>query len=401
MRTGEKIQVRIDDVAFGGDGVARVGDFVLFVPYSVDGDEIEVEIIDLKKTYGRGRIVGMMNPSPYRVLPLCPYYGLCGGCMMQHISYTHQLELKKHQIEESFRRIAKIQAPPIREVIASPRPFGWRGKAEFHFSAAEGKMKTGFMAPQSNRIIEVEKCLIVDDSINSKYTKLQREMNDGLAVPTGDRLIVWADDTQGEPTDVFLGEGKPPDITRIVKEKRLNVPGRGFFQANRFLLEKLIEEALSLAALTGGETVFDLYSGAGLFALFLGEKAGRLFCVEGDSEAVRCARINMDRYGLAEAKCYPGNVSSILNGHFAGRLMKADVALLDPPRDGCGGKVIDALSALHPKRLVYISCNPATQARDIKGFLEKGYTLELIQPIDMFPQTPHVESIALLTRCEN
>ena len=401
VRTGEKIQAKIDDVAYGGDGVARVDDFVLFVPYGVDGDEVEIEIVDLKKNYGKGRIVGMMNPSPYRVSPPCPYYGLCGGCSMQHISYSHQLELKKHQIEESLRRIAGIEAPPLREAIASPHPFGWRGKAEFHLSAAEEKKKIGLMAPQSNRIIEVEKCLIADDSINRKYMKLKEEMKEGLAVPAGDRVIVWADDPQGQPTEIFLDAGKPPDITRIVKEKRLTVPGGGFFQANRFLLEGLIDEAVAMAALNGGETVFDLYGGVGLFALFLGEKAGRLFCVEGDPEAVRCARINMDRYGLTEAKCYQGDVSAVLKRQFAGSLTKADVVLLDPPRDGCGGKVIDALSAFQPKRLVYVSCNPATQARDIKGFLKNGYRLETMQPMDMFPQTPHVESIALLARCEN
>jgi 23S rRNA (uracil1939-C5)-methyltransferase len=397
LQIRERTSVRIDDVAFGGDGVGRVDDFVLFVPLAVDEDELEVEITAVRKNFCKGRIIRIVTPSPYRVSPPCPYYGRCGGCSLQHISYPHQLSLKKHQIEEALRRIAGISAPPVAPVIPSPQPLGWRGKAEFHLAGGSRKTRNiGLMAAMSNQVIEVERCLIVEESINSKYKAFKENIRNGsVAVPL-ERQVVWADEPGEAPTAVFAGQGKPPDVIRIVKEKRITVPGRGFFQANIFLVEKLVEQVMAMAAISGGETVIDLYGGAGLFSLFLGEKAGRLFCGEGDEEAVRCAGINLNR--LAEAKCCQGDAAAILLRELVIPGIKADVVVIDPPRDGCGGGVMDLLVSLQPQRIVYVSCNPATQARDIKRLAGSGYCLEIVQPLDMFPQTAHVEAVALLTR---
>ena len=399
MKIGERISVKIDDVAFGGDGVARISDFVLFVPFAVDADEVEIEISDLRKRYGKGRIVRILKPSPYRVAPPCPYYGRCGGCALQHITYPHQLELKKRQIEEALRRIACISFPPVAPVIPSPQPLGWRGKAEFHLSGGSAKTSCiGLMAARSNRVIEVSGCLIVDESINRKYSTLKTDIKIGSVLMPRERQVIWADEPGEAPTAVSIGTGKPPDVLRVVAGKKITVPGRGFFQANMFLVERLVGEVVQMASLTGHETVIDLYGGAGLFSLFLAEKAGRLFCGEGDEEAVRCARINLNRAGLTGVKCYHGDAAAILSREFVKPGLKADVIILDPPRDGCGEGVIGTLSALQPQRIVYISCNPATQARDVKLLASSGYCLEMVQPLDMFPQTAHIEAVALLTR---
>lgn len=397
MRKGEKIKVRIDDVAFGGDGVARVGDFVLFVPFCVDGDEVEAEVLDIKKNYGRGRIIDVVEPSSFRVLPACPYYGLCGGCTMQHISYSHQLELKKRQIEAAFKRIAGIADAPVEPVIPSPEPFGWRGKAEFHVTGGK-RRKTGMMAARSNQIVEIERCLIMEESINHKLGDFRRALRDESVEVPGKRQIIWSDQP-GEPlVPVFTGAEKPPDIQRVVSGKRMTIPGGGFFQANILLVERLVGEVVSMASLAGGEAVADLYGGSGLFSLFLGSRAGALFCVEGDAEASRCARMNLDRCGFTAARCHNGDVGGILRSKFVVSGEKVDVAVLDPPREGCTLGVIDALLSLHPERIVYVSCNPATQARDIKMLVTNGYCLCKVQPVDMFPQTAHVEAVALLKR---
>ena len=168
MKIGDCIRTVIRDVAFGGDGVGRIDDCVLFVPFTVDGDEVEVEVIEVKKRYARGRLVRVITPSPCRVAPPCPYYARCGGCRMQHIAYAHQLEIKRRQVEQTFRRIAKLTPPTVTPVIPSPRPTGYRGKAEFHLEEGRGGRRLGLMALASNDIVEVERCGICDDSINRK-----------------------------------------------------------------------------------------------------------------------------------------------------------------------------------------------------------------------------------------
>ena len=198
--------------------------------------------------------------------------------------------------------------------------------------------------------------------------------------------------------EIFTGPGRPPDVMRIVRGLRLTVPYRGFFQANVAMVGELVEQVVGMCGLTGRETVIDAYGGAGLFSLFLGPRAGCLFGIEGDREAVRCAGINLIREGLPQAEFLHGDVADILRNEFASSRRTADVIVLDPPRDGCGEAVLDEAAALRPERIVYVSCNPATQARDVRRLFEYGYILRRLQPLDMFPQTAHIEVIALLMR---
>jgi len=398
FKVGNRVRTGIEDVAFGGDGVAKVSDLVLFVPFTVDGDETEVEITGIRKRYARGRLVRILTPSRHRVPPVCPDYTCCGGCRMQHIAYDHQLELKRRQVEEIFKRIAGVSHPPVAPLIPSPRPFGWRGKAEFHLAGGRGgPHRTGLMALASYELIEVERCAIVEESINGKYRRFRDGFRSDEVRVAGERQVIWSDETGERPTEIFTGLGRPPDVERVVRGRRLTVPGRGFFQANVALVGELVEQVVGMCGLTGRETVIDAYGGTGLFSLFLGPRAGRLFGIEGDREAVRCAGINLCREGLPQAEFLHGDVADILRNEFASHRRTAEVIVLDPPRDGCGEGVLEGVAALHPERIVYISCNPATQARDVRILAGRGYGLRLLRPLDMFPQTGHIEVVALLT----
>lgn len=398
LRIGDRIRVAIGDVAFGGDGVARVSGMAVFVPFTVDGDEVEVGITEIRKRYARGRLLRVVTPSVHRVPPACPDYIRCGGCRMQHIDYAHQLELKGRQVEEAFKRIANIFPAPVLPVIPSPRPFEWRGRAEFHLGGGRGgPCRVGLMAPASHEIIEVERCAIVEESINRKYRDFRDALRLGALRISGERRLIWSDEP-GEPqTALFTGCGQPPDVVRIVRGRRMTVPGEGFFQANVALVGELVDQVVGMGGLSGGETVIDGYAGAGLFSLFLGPKAGSLLGIEGDPEAVRCAGINLNRAGIPQAKPIHGDVADVLRECVLSG-MKADLVVLDPPRDGCGEGVVEKAAALHPERIVYVSCNPATQARDCRLLAGYGYRLHRLQPLDMFPQTGHIEVVASLTR---
>jgi 23S rRNA (uracil1939-C5)-methyltransferase len=397
MKIGDRIVTKIGDVAFGGDGVGRNEDRVIFVPFTVDGDEAEVELTEVKKRYARGRLIRIITPSQYRTMPPCHYYAHCGGCRMQHIAYPYQLELKHRQVAETFRRIGKLSLPSVASVIASPRPYGYRGKAEFHLAGGwNGPWRMGLMAQVSHDLIDVERCEIVDESINRQYRGFRDDLRTGVLQVRNLRQTFWSDEPGESPKEAVTRSGTAQDITRMVRGKPITVPYGGFFQANVALVGELVEQVVAMSALSGRETVVDAYGGAGLFSLFLGPQAGRIFCVEGDREAVRYAGLNLRREGLTQAEVCPGDVADVLENEFVARGITADVVVLDPPRDGCGRRVIDAVAAMRPERIVYVSCNPATQARDVRLLAERGYTLRLLQPIDMFPQTAHIEVVALL-----
>jgi len=399
VKIGDCVGTKIRDVAFGGDGVGRHEDLVVFVPFTVDGDEAEIEITEVRKRYARGRLVRIIVPSSHRVMPLCRYYTLCGGCRMQHIGYTHQLELKHRQVAETFRRIAKFPLPSVEPLIGSPLPYGYRGKAEFHLAAGPGRScRTGLMAAASNDLVDVERCEIVDESINRKYRVFREDLLEGSLCPKKDRLILWSDEQGEQPTEVSIETRGALEITRRVGDTRMAVPYGGFFQANLSLVKKLVEQVVKMSGLSGGETMIDAYGGSGLFPLFLGERAGRIYGIEGDRDAARCATLNLRRAGFPHVEWFTGDVADVLVNEFASRGLKVDLVVLDPPRDGCGRGVIDALAAVRPERIVYVSCNPATQARDVRLFSDCGYTLDRLQPIDMFPQTGHIEVVAVMTR---
>jgi len=387
LNAGDIIKTSIKAVAFGGNGVGRVDDMVVFIPFTATGDTVEAKIVEVKRNYCIGEIVEIITPSPDRVEPVCPYFSTCGGCQYQHISYPAQMEIKERQVTESFERIGKIASPPVRPIIPSPQAFNYRGKAEFHcIRDADGQMNLGFMDTVGDKLIDIEKCDIVDASINSEYQKV-REMLVSGRIPLRNRYILWSDNPY------------PPEkyITRTVDEKEVLVANDGFFQGNIYLVETLIERVIEMCDPKESDSVLDCFCGSGLFSLFIAPRVSKVSGMEISGTAVHCATLNTKKYGITNTRFYRGNVENTL-GRFIKEKNRADIVLIDPPRTGCTKKTLARIDALKPHKIVYISCNPATQARDIRYLAGRGFTLETLQPVDMFPQTKHIEVIASLTR---
>ncbi len=397
VKIGDVANVRITDVAFGGEGVARIGELVVFVPFSMAGDEAEIEIIFVKKRFARGRIKNILIPSESRVEPPCPYYTDCGGCRYQHIGYEAQTDVKQSQIREAFERIGRISNPPIHEMIPSPRPFFYRCKAEFQIQLKPGGGPVaGFMHAASNDVVDVESCMLVDETINRAYREFRTQLLRGeRRFRDGSRMVIWSvpGDKTGENP---LSPGE--HIERAVREKMLLVPRRGFFQANLYLLERMVDEVVSLCRLTGKETVLDAYCGSGLFSAFIAEGSQRLFGIETDTDAVRCARENLRRLGYENATVFRGDVSQVMKEKILRQGIRVDVVVLDPPRQGLDADAVSVVAEMKPERIVYVSCNPSTQARDARILNDRGYALISLQPMDMFPQTAHVEAVGLFER---
>ena len=379
---GDETVVAIDSVAFGGAGIGRCGKMAVFVPFTVDGDTVSVEIVDVKKRFATAKLKSIHTPSPYRTEPRCTAYTLCGACSYQHIAYDHQLVLKKLQVRDALERIGRFHNIPIEDVIPSPQAYGYRGKADFHVAMGEGHARTvGFAARGTNCIIDLERCEIVHESINTALPLLRRYDS-----PSG-RQPVWS-----------APQGEVPEsrIIRQVKGREMLVPQDGFFQANLYLTDTLVNVVEEFCDLSGTETVLDGYCGSGLFSLFLAPRCNKLYGIEVEGTAVLCAEENLERAGICSAFFYAGDMARILRERFIREKLTVDVVLVDPPRIGLGKDTISALGALNPPKIVYVSCNPATLARDLRALACFGYGIRRVQPMDMFPQTSHIETVVLL-----
>ncbi len=389
FKIGQVLKAEIRAVAFGGDGLARVDGFVVFVPFTLDGDIVEIEIREVKKKFLRGRLRKILTPSVRRASPPCPYFGKCGGCQYQHIDYEKQLEIKMQQVTDAFERVGGLKSPPVERIIPSPQTYGYRGKGEYHVQPMAGKNPViGFLDVSGRRLVDIEKCEIMDKSINESCAAFRRNMAEADIHPGESRLILWSRDN-GDTDEAF------DRVRRTVKERVFTVPRDGFFQANRALVETLVDEVIRLSALSKADRVIECYCGSGLFSAFLAERCRSFAGIEIDEEAVGCARENLK--GLSNSAFSCGDVKDILQGDFF-RDEPADVIVMDPPRTGCEKDVLRVIATMAPRKLVYVACDPVTQARDIAFFIQEGYELKTIQPLDMFPQTKHIEAVALLER---
>jgi tRNA/tmRNA/rRNA uracil-C5-methylase (TrmA/RlmC/RlmD family) len=380
----DQVTIKIESIAFGGQGVGRIDNFVVFVPFAASGDELEVEIVGLKKKFARGKILTILKPSLLRDIPLCSYYENCGGCCYQHLKYQHQLQIKKKQVQDAFSKIGKIDDPPVLEAIASPQPYSYRGKAQLHAAKTGSGWELGFLDVSGGKIADIERCEIMEETINDKIKELRK--NEKL-LSLESSLTIWS-----EPQD----DGD--QIKRTVKEKEFLVPGGGFFQTNLYLTDRLVDEVCRLAVSGKTDTIVDAYCGSGLFSVFLSPYAQKVIGIESSEKSVHFAQKNAERQGIRNTKFICGKVKNILPREFAAGADKIDLLILDPPRTGCDGAVLAAIAALKPQKVIYVSCNPATQARDIKYLHECGYDLLSLLPLDMFPQTEHIEVIVHLSQ---
>lgn len=384
MTMKETLTLEIQTIAFGGHGVARTGGLVVFVPFTAPGDIAKIEITARKKKYARGRLLEIVEPSRHRTQPVCRYYGQCGGCAYQHIDYESQLKIKQAQVRETFARIGGVSTVEVREVIGSPAAYAYRGKARLHAVCTGGEAKLGFMDVSGGEVTDIGRCEIVDESINEQIG-LAKSIDGGSGLP--DDLIFWSQPS-GRSDDL---------ISRFVHGKEFSVPRDGFFQANLYLTDRLVDEAGIVLRQKERGTVMDACCGAGLFSVLLASACRRMIGVEINEKSIACARANAERHEISNADFICGDLGNVVKSHDH-RKDPIDLIIVDPPRTGLSATSLEALGGAGIPDIVYISCNPATQARDVRLLGEKGYVLASLQPLDMFPQTQHIEVIALLRK---
>ena len=402
LQPGQHVELDITTVAFGGDGIGRVDNFVVFVPFVMEGERVEVEIVEVKRRYATADLVRVITPSPRRVEPRCPYYMRCAGCQYQHIEYAAQTELKGKQIRDVFERIGKIPNPPVAAVVGSPRDYHYRNKIVVH-----GPGKPGFWSPRGRSILAIEQCPIAREEVNAKLAEVSQQSleNVHLTIRSNSERKVWTyTETRRAAVD-SLDDDAPAElpithttIAETILGKTLQVPLGSFFQVNREVIELALQHTRDIFSASGCKILVDAYCGVGLFALMLADLAQHVYGIEEDPKAIKAANENAKQLGLTSYDFYPGRTERLL--FYTLRQCKLDETclILDPPRSGCAPAVLKTLREHKPRKIIYVSCAPPMLARDIKALLKSGYKLERVTPFDMFPQTAHCEAVAELTR---
>jgi len=387
---GNTIEVKIADIAFGGDGVGRIEGQVVFVPFTMVGERVEAEIVRREKQFVRARLVHVLQPSPQRTQPRCLHFGECAGCQYQHMPYAVQCEIKTKQVRDVMERIGKLEAPLVKPILPSPIEYGYRSKINLH--PRQGKLS---YVGWDGRAFEVKECHIAAPAID-------RVIREGKTKPAGRGDVVYRANSKGDffQHDLSDGSGDPEFIEHLGEGLELRLPINSFFQSNLAMAPAMLEAVRERVAAGGVCFVIDGYCGAGFFAIYLAKKLALAKCwgIEVDTQAVRFARRNAERAGVPNIEFYGGAVETVLPTLLVkNRRVLGDMCvLLDPPRAGCEPKALEILARHKPKRLVYVSCDPATLARDLKALAASGFVLEEVQPLDMFPQTAHIECIAVL-----
>jgi 23S rRNA (uracil1939-C5)-methyltransferase len=372
-------EVELTSMVYGGSALGRHDGRTIFVPYGIPSERVTAHITQDKGRFAFAELDAVLDASPERVSPRCPHFGICGGCHWQHIEYSAQLAFKQQIVIDQMRRIGGFQDVIVHPTIASPDPWNYRTHVSLHVTA-EGH--PGFVATDDRSIIPIHECHIIRPELREMLDSLSAEKLDAgerirLQVGTNsdERLIVREDTNTGK-------------AHYAIKNQPFQATGGSFFQVNLKQAEALVELVLNRLVLKGNERVLDLYAGVGLFTAFLAERAARVVAVESYPPAVADAEANLINTNNVEV--FEGAVEQILP-RLKGRF---DAAVIDPPRAGMERRALVALVKRSPRKIVYVSCDPATLARDSKRFVESGYRLLDVQPVDMFPQTYHIEAVA-------
>lgn len=451
MQKGTILKTEIIEIAQGGDGVAKPDNFTLFIPETVPGDTVLAEVTEAKKTYGRAKVLEVLQAGPERVMPACSYFASCGGCSLQQLSYMEQLKAKRKIVQDSLTRIGGFKDIDhlVKPVLGMTNPWYYRNKIAVPVQPdSKRQLRTGFYEKGTHNIVEMDKCLLQADPGNEiwqtvvflareyglqpydekTHQGVLRHILIRVARRTNEALVVLVLNTQGFPQEKELAKEimkRHPQVVGVVKNtntKKTNailgshtetilgkdhmidyvgplafkVSARSFFQVNPQQAEVLYQVAKEYAGLTGKEHVLDLYSGIGTIALYLAPAAKKVTGIEVVPEAIEDAKKNAEFNNLNSAIFVHGDVAELLTQ----KKYQADVIVVDPPRKGLDLTVIEGMVKMGPQRIIYVSCNPATMARDLKEITNHGYTIRAVQPVDMFPQTPHVECVVLMSRVE-
>jgi 23S rRNA (uracil1939-C5)-methyltransferase len=445
----QELELRIESLAYGGNGVARLNGFVVFVRRGLPGDTVRARVTKVKRNHAEAIATEVVAGGANRVEAPCAHYPECGGCRFQDLAYEAQIAAKHDQVRDALQRIGGLAEPPLEPIVGAEEVFHYRNKLEYSFTRTASGPALGFhRAGRWDEVLEVDKCWLTTDLGNAirtavrdwaraehlepydqdaqtgylRHLVVREGRNTGqvlvvLVTAPGERFerdelvdvlrrfpevrsIHWAvNDTPAEvtnlPTTLLWGEEA---IEEELLGLRFRIRPNAFLQTNTRMAERLYELALDAAALTGGETVYDLYCGTGTIGLAMAPRALTVWGVEVSEESVACALENAELNGIANAAFFAGEVGRSLE-ELAERAGLPDVVVVDPPRAGLSGKAVRRIGRLGPSRLVYVSCNPTTLAGNVKELVRDwGFELGRVTPVDMFPHTPHVEAVALLTR---
>lgn len=438
---------------YEGEGIAKIDNkYPIFIEGALKGEKVKVRIVKVNKNFAYGKLMEVLEASEERVNPPCAIYKRCGGCKLQHASYKAQLDFKWDRVKDCVIKIGKLDPSIVKYPLGMEEPWRYRNKVQLPIGLINGEVKIGFFAPRSHDIIDMESCLIQDE-IGDKVVKLTREWIEKFNIrpynvdgeydekgvvrhimirrgfTTNEVMVVLVTNGEKLPhkeefvdlmvknipgiksviqninskkTNVILGlESKTlwgeDTISDYIGDFRFNISPLSFFQVNPTQTEVLYGKALEYANITGNEEVFDAYCGTGTITLFLSQKAKKVYGVEIIPQAIDNAWINAKENKVENVEFFVGE-SEVVIPDLINNGVKADVVVVDPPRKGCDKKLLDAITNIDAKKIVYVSCDPSTLGRDLAILEENGYKTLEVQPVDMFPNTSHVENVAKLIK---
>lgn len=454
MNKNEIVEVTIEDIGVNGEGIGKLNGYTLFIKDALIGDRVQAKVMKAKKNYGYARLMQIIEASPDRVTPRCPIARPCGGCQIQEMNYAKQLEFKENKVLGNLERIGGFKAAFLHGVhepiIGMEDPFGYRNKAQFPIGVdRDGKAIAGFYAGRTHQIIANTDCALgvtenkeildcILDFINEYHIPVYDEVShtglvrhvlirygfrtkeimvcfivNGVHIPKEEELIrrltalsgmtsITLNVNRDKSNVIMGGETKllwgEMFITDYIGNVKFHISPLSFFQVNPVQTEKLYQLALEYAGLTGNETVWDLYCGIGTISLFLAQKAKKVMGVEIVPQAIEDAQKNADINGISNVEFFVGKAEEILPQMYVKEQVRADVIVVDPPRKGCDEELLETMIQMQPERIVYVSCDSATLARDLKYLSEGGYELVRLRAIDQFAMTVHVETVVKLMR---
>lgn len=452
FRKGQEITVTIDNLDSEGRGIGRCEGLAVFVPETLPGEQVKARVTLVKKNFAVAALLSIGKASPDRVEPACPVYELCGGCQLQHLSYEGELQMKTQQVRDALKRIGHLDDVKVLPTLANVQPLYYRNKMQVPVAGGKGSLRIGCFAKGTHRVIDVEDCCIQRRENNriaavarqwmtryhipaydeDRRTGLVRHIMGRVGVHTGEIMVCLVtaaeervphrkelvqmlqaaipgltsvvQNVNKRSTNVILGEktylvyGKET-IQDKIGNLTFHISAQSFFQVNSEQVEVLYNKALEFADLRGTETVVDLYCGTGTITLFLAQKARLAVGIEIVPSAIRDAKKNARANHLANAEFLLGD-AAVEMPRLVKDGLRPDVVVVDPPRAGCEARVLDAIARVRPEKVVYVSCNPATLARDLAYLKERGFAIAKVQPVDMFSRTHHVETVCLLSKLQ-
>ena len=452
MKKDDVIEVKIEDIGVDGEGIGKAGGITLFIKDAVIGDVVQAKIMKMKKSYGYARLLEVLTPSPYRVEPKCPVSRPCGGCQLQALSYEKQLEFKENKVRNNLKRIGGFTDIPMEPIAGMKEPYHYRNKAQFPIGKdKDGKLTAGFYAARTHSLIPVDECYLgakINEPILGKILQIMEQEHiepydekthtglvrhilirfgfttkeimvcfilNGKKLPKQEKFIAALTEIPGmtsisvnrneKDTNVIMGEKTitiwgSDYITDYIGDIKYQISPQSFYQVNPAQTKVLYEKALEYAGLTGTETVWDLYCGIGTISLFLAQKAKKVFGVEIVPQAIADAKKNAALNDITNVDFFVGKAEEVYPSYVSEHKeeAKAEVIVVDPPRKGCEESLLSTIVSMAPERIVYVSCDSATLARDLKYLCGHGYELKRVQAVDQFCQTGHCETVVLLSK---